>query len=77
MFDRRVQLLLDGARYQKVAQEANRRRGSISAVIRQAIDELQVDTLDRRQAIAAILAAEPMAVPEDPSALRREADAAH
>lgn len=72
--DRRVQLLLDEPRYRKLTGEAKRRRLSVAAVIREAIDQLPADA-DRRR--ATMLAAEPMALPSDPAELRREIDAAH
>jgi hypothetical protein len=72
MLDRRLQILLDQERYEKVSREAARRGVSIAEVIREAIDRLPVDTDRRRAAIARILAAEPMEVPADPADLRRE-----
>jgi predicted ABC-type transport system involved in lysophospholipase L1 biosynthesis ATPase subunit len=75
--DRRVQLLLDEPRYRKLTGEAKRRRVSVAAVIREAIDHLPADADQRRVAIAEVLAAEPMALPADPAELRRELDAAH
>jgi hypothetical protein len=77
MLDHRVQILLDSARYQKVAREAKRRRVSIAAVIRDALDRLPTDAEARANAIEAILAAEPMELPTDPTDLRRELDVAH
>ena len=77
MLDRRVQILLDKERYEKLSREAARRGTSIAAVIRDAIDRLQPEAERRRAAIAAILAAEPMPLPNDPADLRRELDAAH
>ncbi len=79
MLDRRVQLLLDAKRYQKVEGEARRRKTSVAAVIRGAIDKLpdEGDWERSRAALEAILAAEPMPVPEDPADLRRELDEAH
>lgn len=74
--DRRVQLLLDEPRYRKLTGEARRRRVSVAAVIRDAIDQLPADSDQRRAAIAAVLAAEPMALPADPAELGRELDAA-
>jgi len=50
---------------------------SIDAVIREAIDRLPAPHAQRRAVIDFILAAEPMSVPQDPAALRRELDAAH
>jgi hypothetical protein len=75
--DRRVQLLLDEPRYRKLTGEAKRRRVSVAAIIREAIDQLPADADRRRAAIAEVLAAEPMALPADPAELRREIDAAH
>ena len=75
--DRRVQLLLDEARYRKVAREARRRHVSVAAVIRDAIDDLPAEADRRRAAIAEILAADPMPLPVDPADLRREIDAFH
>lgn len=77
MLDRRVQILLDEVRYQKVAHEAERRRKSIAAIIREAIDQLPTEEERRRAAIDRILAAEPMEVPSDPAEIRRELDEAH
>lgn len=79
MLERRVQILLDEGRYRKVENEARRRRTSVAAVIRDAIDELPTESdLERRRAsLDAILAAEPMPVPSDPGDLRRELDEAH
>jgi hypothetical protein len=77
MLDHRVQILLDDARYQKVAREAKRRGVSIAAVIREALDRLPADAEMRRAAVEAILAAESMPVPADAAELRLELDAAH
>jgi hypothetical protein len=75
--ERRVHLLLDESRYERVSREATRRGVSVAAVIRDAIDQLPDDVDARRRAIAAILAAEPMAVPADPADLRRELERSH
>jgi Arc/MetJ-type ribon-helix-helix transcriptional regulator len=50
---------------------------SVAAVIREAIDRMPTDRDARKEAIAAILAAEPMPVPAHPAELRRERDEAH
>jgi hypothetical protein len=73
--ERRVQILLDEPRYRRVAGEAKRRRVSVATVVRDAIDQMTSGSETRRDAIAGILAAEPMAVPADPAELRRELDA--
>lgn len=75
--DRRVQLLLDEPRYRKLTGEAIRRRVSVAAVIREAIDQLPADVDRRRAAISEVLAAEPMTLPADPAELRRELDSTH
>jgi hypothetical protein len=46
-------------------------------VVRDAIDQMTSGVETRQDAVAGILAAEPMAVPSDPAALRHELDAAH
>jgi hypothetical protein len=74
--ERRVHLLLDEPRYRKVSAEADRRHVSVASVIRDAIDGMPEAADQRRAAIAAVLAAEPMPVPSDPLDLRRELDAA-
>lgn len=76
MLNRRMQLLLDDERYARVAREAQRRGTSMGNVVRDAMDRLPADTDARRAAVDAILAAEPMPLPNDPRALRRELDAA-
>lgn len=75
--DRRVHLLLDEPRHQKVAIEAKRRNVSVAEVIRDAIDRMPTNDDVRRAAIDFILAAEPMPVPDDPSELRRELAVEH
>lgn len=76
MYDRRMQLLLDESRYQRVAREAERRGVSMAVVIREAIDALPRTDEKRRAAVDAILAADPMPLPADPAELRRELDEA-
>ena len=68
--ERRVPLLLDQVRYRKVSALAERRGVSVAAVIREAIDAMPITREHRRQAIDAILAAEPMPVPAEWSAER-------
>jgi hypothetical protein len=77
MLERRMQILLDERRYQKVMRQAKRRGVSAGAVIREAIDEIPDDLEQRRAAVDAILAADPMPVPENPADLRTELDEAH
>ena len=75
--ERRVQILLDEPRYRRVAGEARRRHVSVATVVRDAIDQMTAGAETRRDAIALVFAAEPMAVPSDPTELRRELDAGH
>jgi len=62
--DRRLQLLLDEERYQRVAETARLKRISVAAVIRDAIDQ-SLAPVDRRRDVAArlILDAPEMDVP--------------
>jgi hypothetical protein len=64
-FVRRFQLLLDEARYERLAAAARARKVSVAVVIRDAIDLAVPADLERRRAAAAeILAAEPIRVPD-------------
>ena len=76
MLNHRLQLLLDEDRYQRLTEEAKRRDTSVAAVIRDAIDHALPESKAerRRRAIDAILAADPMPVPDDPEDLKREID---
>ncbi|MFN2520854.1 MAG: antitoxin [Candidatus Limnocylindria bacterium] len=75
MYSRRVQLLLDERRFQRIAGDARRRKVSVATVIREAIDAAASRSDDDARASAArdILAAPRMPVP-DPEELRRELD---
>ena len=75
--ERRVQILLDEPRYRRVAGEARRRHVSVATVVRDAIDQMTAGAETRKDAIARVLAAAPMAVPSDPADLRHELDAGH
>lgn len=73
--DRRVQLLLDRERYERLQVEAARRGVSVAAVIREAIDRaFGGDVGSRAEAAADLLAAEPMEVGEWAQEKRRLAD---
>ncbi len=62
---RRMQILLDEERYQKVAAVASSEHRSVASVIRDAIDRSMPTPQARRRAAAdAILAAEPVDAPE-------------
>ncbi|MGH7641055.1 MAG: antitoxin [Candidatus Dormibacteria bacterium] len=74
MLDRRLQVLIDGARWSRLEREAARRRVPVAVLVREAIDQqIPQDADERRAALQSILDADPMAVP-DPAPLRRELD---
>jgi hypothetical protein len=75
MFDRRLQILIDDERYRRLEAAARERRLSVAAVIRDAIDlALPADLTRKRAAAKALLAAEPMPVPETVEELKAELD---
>jgi hypothetical protein len=75
--DHQVTVDLGEERFQKLPAEAERQGLSVPDVILDAVDALPSPVAARRAALAAILAAEPMPVPQDPADLRRELDKAH
>lgn len=75
IFERRLQILLDDARYRRLTAAARDRGTSVAAVVRDAIDlALPADLAKRRAASEAILAAEPMPVPQTVEELKAELD---
>ncbi len=75
MLERRLQILLDDARYRRLTATARERGTSVAAVVRDAIDlALPADLAKKRTALEAILAAEPMPVPETVEELKAELD---
>lgn len=71
--ERRLQLLLDQARYERVAAAARARGVSVSAVIRDAIDRgLDVHPDAALPALDVILEADAAHVPDDPDELVTE-----
>lgn len=75
MLDRRLQILIDDARYRRLEAVARERRLSVAAVIRDAIDAaLPADLGAKRRAAAALLAVEPMDVPGTVEELKAELD---
>jgi len=75
MLERRLQILLDDARYRRLAAAARDRGTSVAAVVRDAIDlALPADLAKKRAALQAILAAEPMPVPKTVEELKAELD---
>ena len=72
MLDRRLQVLIDHALWERLEREAERRTVSVSTLVREAIDERYPgSTEERRAALEAVLDAAPMDVPT-PETLRRE-----
>ena len=72
------QILIDEERYARLEREAGRTNRSVAAIIREAIDQaFPSDAAEKRRAADAILAAEPMDVPETVEELKRELDEAH
>jgi hypothetical protein len=73
--DRRLQILVDEARYRRLAARARERGISVGAVIREAIDAAVPEDLEKkRAALERILAAEPMPVPATVAELKAELD---
>ena len=73
MLDRRLQILLDEARYRRVEAAARSRGTSVAAIIREAIDYAVPADLERkRMAWEALRAAEAMDVPETAEELKEE-----
>lgn len=78
MYARRLQILLDEARYRRVAARARAQKTSVAAIIRDAIDVALPDDPDRKRAAGrALLAADPIPVPETREELKAEIEAAH
>lgn len=74
MLERRLQLLIDDARYRRVAARARERNTSVAAVIRDAIDvAIPAELAKKKAAWKRILDAEPMPIP-DPDELKAELD---
>lgn len=74
MLSRRLQILIDEERYDRIAEQARARGASVASLIREAVDRA-FPPGDERRALAArrILSAEPMDVP-DPPELKEELD---
>jgi hypothetical protein len=78
IYERRLQILLDDGRYRRIAAAARARKTSVAQVIRDAIDQALPDDLDRKRAAGrALLAAEPVPVPETVEELKAEIEAGH
>lgn len=75
MLSRRMQILIDEERYERLAAESKRRKVSVAEVIRESIDlALPPRWSDRISAGTAILEADPMEVARSVSELKAELD---
>lgn len=75
MLSVRLQVLIDEDRARRLDTEAARRGVSVATLVREGIDHVLPEgptPEQRRAAIARILAAEPIEVPDDPGDLKRE-----
>ena len=78
MLTRRLQVLIDDDRYERLKRQSERTGVPIGEIVRRAIDrDLPPSDEERRAAIDRLLAAEPIPVPDDPADLKREIRAAH
>lgn len=72
MLNRRLQVLIDESHWTRLEREATRRGVSVGMLVREAIDDrFPGDAEERRAALEAVLAADPMEVPS-PEDLRDE-----
>jgi hypothetical protein len=75
MLERRLQILLDDARYRRLTAAAHERKTSVAAVVRDAIDQaLPADLEKKRAAWEELKQAEPIPLPETVEELKRELD---
>ena len=73
MLTRRLQILVDDERYERLSRRAAAQGTSIATLVREAIDaRYPSDDGARRAAFEAIRDAEPMPVPLDPADLKKE-----
>lgn len=75
MLEHRLQILIDDARYRRIAAAALERKTSIATVVRDAIDQALPSHVEKKGAAAdAILSAEPIDLPATIEELKREQD---
>ncbi len=73
MLSRRLHILLDDARYDRLSRRAESQGTSIGMLVREAIDaQYPASDPERDAAFERIRTAEPMPVPLDPADLKRE-----
>jgi hypothetical protein len=78
MLTRRLQVLIDDERYERLKAQSERTGVPIGEIVRRAIDRALPATAERRrEAIDRFLAAEPIPVPDDPADLKKEIQAMH
>ena len=71
--ERRLQILIDEGRYRRLVRASRERNKSVSAIIRDAIDQaLPSDLAKKKAALDALLAAEPVPVPSTVEELKAE-----
>lgn len=78
MFSRRLQVLLDQPRWDRLSAAARARGLSVAVVVREAIDRSLTDpgATQRDEGLARLLVTDPIDVPLHPGDLRRELAAA-
>jgi Ribbon-helix-helix domain len=73
MLRRRLQVLIDDERYERLRRESEATGVPVGEIVRRAIDRaVPVAADERSAAIRRLLAAEPIPVPDDPADLERE-----
>ena len=73
MLRRRLQVLIDDERYERLKRESEATGVPVGEIVRRAIDRaVPLATDERGAAIRRLLAAAPIPVPEDPADLKRE-----
>lgn len=79
MLNRRLQVLVDESRWQRLSQTARRRGVSVAVVVREALDRSldDPDQQGRDEALERLLTAEPVSVPQDPADLKSQIATAH
>lgn len=74
--NRRLQVLLDEERYDRLEREAERRGAPVASIVREAVDRLLAEETDRRAAGDRLLAAPSMPVEDWPEMKKDLLDAA-
>jgi len=79
MLTRRLQVLLDPDRAQRLDAEAARRKVPAAVIVREGLDAVLpgAASVDKHRVLDDLLSGHPIAVPDDPRTLRAESDRAH